>query len=50
MELLQGWGTRQPVIARFSRVAARIPLALLALTAEEPQVPLQQPFGGDVSL
>lgn len=40
---------RKPVNALFFAVAGCIALVLLALTAEEPQVPLQQPAGGDVS-
>ena len=40
---------RKHVNASVCAVAARIPLALLTLTAEEPQVPLQQPAGGNVS-
>ena len=41
---------RKHVNASIYAVARCIPLALLTLTAEEPQVPLQQPAGGDVSL
>jgi hypothetical protein len=40
---------RKHVNASVYAVARCIRLALLTLTAEEPQVPLQQPAGGDVS-
>ncbi len=40
---------RKHVNASFFAVATHIALALLTLTAELPQVALQQPAGGDVS-
>jgi len=41
---------RKHVNASVCAVAARIPLALLTLTPQQPPVTLQQPAGGDVSL
>ena len=38
---------RKHVNVPFSALATHIALALLTLTAEEPQVPLQQPAGGE---
>jgi hypothetical protein len=39
---------RKHVNALFCALIGCVALALLTLTAEEPQVPLQQPAGGDV--